>query len=47
MTSAFQYNVDGWKSYLGAKIGNTRADAENAWNKLYSIKGDIRAKKDA
>jgi biotin carboxyl carrier protein len=44
MTTAFQYTVDGWKSYLGAKTGNARADSENSWNNLYSLRGDIRAR---
>ncbi len=44
MTTAFQYTVDGWKSYLGAKVGNARADSENSWNKLYGIRGEIRAR---
>jgi hypothetical protein len=47
MTSAFQYTVDGWKPYLGAKVGNLYSQASNEWNNTYSSRADIRTKKDA
>ncbi len=47
MTSAFQYTVDGWKSYLWAKVGNLYSQATNEWNNTYASRGNIRSKKEA
>lgn len=46
MTSAFQYTVDGWKPYLGAKVGNLYSQATNEWNNTYASRWDVRMKKE-
>jgi multidrug efflux pump subunit AcrA (membrane-fusion protein) len=40
----FDSASDSWDSYLGARIGDSRVLAINAWNKAYASRGLIRAK---
>lgn len=42
ITTNFEYANDGWEPYLGTRIGNSKSEAENAWNALYSLRGKIR-----
>jgi hypothetical protein len=44
ITTNFEYSNDAWEPYLGIRLGDTRAIANNEWNKTYSIRGDIRSR---
>lgn len=44
ITTVFQYSNDSWESYLGARIGNIKVEADNKWNALYSMRGELRAR---
>lgn len=44
ITTVFQYSNDSWESYLGARIGNIKVDADNKWNALYEMRGELRAR---
>ncbi len=46
ITTNFEYVNDAWEPYLGIRIGNAYADAKNEWNKTYSSRWEIRAKKE-
>ncbi len=45
-SSTFEYANDAWEDYLGARVGNSRSLAEEAWGKAYATRGAIRAKKE-
>ena len=44
ITTNFEYANDGWEPYLGTRVGDSRALANNEWNTTYSIRGDLRAR---
>ncbi len=44
ITSANEYANDGWESYLWVHNGTTYSDAKKSWNRVYAIRGTIRAK---
>ena len=44
ITTNFEYANDAWEPYLGTRVGDSRALANNEWNTTYSIRGDLRAK---
>lgn len=44
ITTNFEYANDGWESYLGTRVGNSKAEAVNDWNRTYAMRWDIRAK---
>ncbi len=46
ISTNFEYANDAWQAYLGARAGNSYADATNEWNKTYGSRGEIRAKKE-
>lgn len=45
-SSTFEYANDAWEDYLGARVGNSRSLAEEAWGKAYATRGSLRAKKE-
>lgn len=44
ITSAFEYTNDSWEAYLWTRVGNSKAEATNDWNRTYASRGEIRAK---
>lgn len=44
MTSAFENSTRAWESYLWAQAGDTRKEAEDAWNNTYAARWEIRKK---
>ncbi len=44
ITTNFEYANDAWEPYLGTRVGDSRALANNEWNTTYSIRWDLRAK---
>jgi hypothetical protein len=38
ITTNFEYSNDAWEPYLGIRMGDTRAIANNEWNKTYSLR---------
>lgn len=44
-SSTFEYANDAWEDYLGARVGNSRSLAEEAWGKAYATRGSLRAKR--
>lgn len=46
ITTNFEYTNDAWETYLWARSGNSKADAENAWNKLYTTLWTLRSIKE-
>lgn len=44
ITTIFQYTNDSWESYLWARIGSVKADADNEWNKSFAMRGELRAR---
>lgn len=44
ITSNFEYSNDPWETYIGARVGDSRATARNEWNKLYGVRGELRAR---
>lgn len=44
ITTVFEYTNDSWESYLGARIGNVKVDAENKWNAVYNFRGELRSR---
>lgn len=45
-SSTFEYTNDAWEDYLGARVGNSRSLAEEAWGKAYASRGSLRAKRE-
>lgn len=46
ITTNFEYSNDAWDPYLGLRLGSIKVDAHNAWGKLYTICGEILAKRE-
>ena len=44
ITTNFEYSNDAWETYIGARAGDTRALAINEWNKVYGLRGELRAR---
>ena len=44
ITTNFEFANDAWEPYLGTRVGDSRALANNEWNTTYSIRWDLRAK---
>ncbi len=44
MTVNFEYANDGWENYLGSHQGDSKKLAEDAWNALYTLRGEMRTK---
>ncbi len=44
ITTNFEYANDGWEPYLGTRVGDSRALANNEWNTTYTIRGELRAR---
>ncbi|MBC7498816.1 HlyD family efflux transporter periplasmic adaptor subunit [Candidatus Gracilibacteria bacterium] len=44
ITTNFEYANDAWEPYLGTRVGDSRALANNEWNTTYVVRGDLRAK---
>lgn len=44
ITTNFEYSNDAWESYLGARVGDTRALSINEWNKVYGVRWELRAR---
>jgi ABC-type transporter Mla subunit MlaD len=38
ITTNFEYANDGWESYLGTRVGNSKAEAVNDWNRTYAMR---------
>ena len=44
ITTNFEFANDAWEPYLGTRVGDSRALANNEWNTTYVVRGDLRAK---
>ncbi|MBX9809025.1 biotin/lipoyl-binding protein [Candidatus Gracilibacteria bacterium] len=44
ITTNFEYSNDSWEAYLGTRMGDSKALANNEWNTTYSVRGDLRAR---
>lgn len=44
ITTANEYANDGWENYLGVRNGNSYADAKSEWDRMYAVRGTIRAR---
>ncbi len=44
ITTNFEYANDSWEPYLGTRVGDSRALANNEWNTTYALRGDLRAR---
>lgn len=44
ITSTFEHANDGWEYNLGVGIGDSKIAASNEWNRLYGVRGDVRAR---
>lgn len=44
ITTNFEYANDAWEPYLGTRVWDSRALANNEWNTTYSIRGELRAR---
>ena len=44
ITTNYEYANDAWEPYLGARAGDTRALAIGEWNRLYTARGELRAR---
>lgn len=44
ITTNFQYANDWWEPYLWVRIWSAKVDADNAWGRLYEIRGKLRNK---
>jgi len=44
ITTVFEYANDAWEPYLGARIGSIKADSDNKWNKLFTMRGELRSR---
>lgn len=44
ITTNFENSNDAWEPYLWARKGDTRATSINEWNKLYGVRGELKAR---
>lgn len=44
ITTANEYANDNWENYLGVRNGNSYALAKSEWDKMYEVRGEIRAR---
>lgn len=44
ITTNFEYANDGWEPYLGTRVGDSRALANNEWNTTYALRWELRAR---
>lgn len=44
ITTNYEYANDAWEPYLGARAWDTRALAIGEWNRLYTARGELRAR---
>ena len=44
ITTNFEFANDAWEPYLGTRVGDSRALANNEWNSTYALRGDLRAR---
>lgn len=44
ITTNFEYANDSWEPYLGTRVWDSRALANNEWNTTYVIRGELRAR---
>jgi hypothetical protein len=38
VTTNFEYSNDAWEPYLGTRVGDSRAIANNEWNITYAVR---------
>lgn len=44
ITTNFEYANDSWEPYLGTRVWDSRALANNEWNNTYAARGQLRAR---
>jgi len=46
MTSTYEHANDAWEPYLGARAGDALKKAQDEWNVVYGMRGEIRAQQE-